>query len=149
MSVCTFLAADCELPEKMRPSSEFRVEIDTKKGTIYDGDRDDNFALYNFGDVGNYSDLQHGVIIEWFYCTPGRAKEIIKYIRFALMKCDRVELWTVWLMDYYEYDERPLYKKREISIKELTAEDIMEIAGANVWGDSNVRPTYYCLTVRK
>lgn len=149
MSVCTFLAADCKLPEKMRPSYECHVEIDTKKGAIYDGNRDDDFALLNFEEVENYTALGHGVIIEWNYCTIGRAEEIIKYIEDALTKCDQVQIWTVWLMDYYEYDERPRYKTREISIKELTAEDIMEIAGANVWGDSNVRPTYYCLTVRK
>lgn len=121
MSVCTFLAADCELPEKMRPSYESRVEIDTKKGTIYDGDRDDDFALLNFDEVENYTELCHGVIIEWNYCTIGRAEQIIKYIEDALTKCDQVQIWTVWLTDYYEYDERPRYKTREISIKELTA----------------------------
>ena len=149
MSVCTFLAADYELPEKEHPEYETFLEIDTKKGTIYDGDRDDDFALLDFEDVNDYTDLQYGVILEWNYCTIGRAQQVIEYIRTALGDCEVVQLWTVWLMDYYEYDERPRYKTREITLAELRAEDIQEISEVDVWGDDKVRPTYYCLSVRR
>jgi hypothetical protein len=70
-------------------------------------------------------------------------------IKSALAECDRVELWTVWLMDYYEYDERPHYNTRDIALDELNAEDIMDISEVNVWGNSKDRPTYYCLAVRR
>ena len=147
MSVCTFLAADCKLPEKPRPETGFDIKFNIDTGTVYDGGRDDDYALYNFTDVGGYSDLQYGVMIEWFYCTPGRARKIIEHIKSALTKCDRVEIWTVWLMDYYEYDERPYYKTRTVSLEDLSVEDIKEIAEVNVWEASKERPTYYCLTV--
>lgn len=149
MSVCTFIAAGCELPEKEHPEYELFLEIDTKKGTIYDGDRDDDFALMKFEDVNDYTDLQYGVVLEWNYCTVGRARHIIEYIKTALCDCDVVQMWTVWLMDYYEYDERPRYKIREITLAELSVEDIQEISEADVWGDDKIRPTYYCLSVQR
>lgn len=149
MSVCTFLAANCVLKEKLHPEYDSFIEIDTVKGTIYDGDRDDDYALLKFEDISSYSELSQGVIIEWNYCTPGRARDIIGYIKNVLRECDLVELWNVWLMDYYEYDERPRYRKKEISAEELKPEDIMDISNANVWENSTVRPTYYCLKIRK
>lgn len=149
MSVCTFIAAGCELTKKEHPEYETFLEIDTKKGTIYDGDRDDDFALLNFKDVGEYTNLQYGVAIEWNYCTAGRAQQIIEYIKAVLTKCDQVQIWTVWLMEYYEHDERPRYKTREVSAEELQIEDIKEISEVDVWSDCKDRPTYYCLTVRK
>lgn len=144
-----FLAADCALQEKEYPEYETFLAIDTKKGIVYDGDRDDDFALLNFEDVNDYTDLQNGVVIEWNYCTIGRARQITEYMRTALGDCEVVQLWKVWLMDYYEYDERPRYKTREITLTELRAEDIQEISEADVWGDDKVRPTDYCLSVRR
>lgn len=149
MSVCTFLAADCELSEKEYPEYETFLEIDTKKGTIYDGDRDDDFALLKFEDINDYTDLHYGVVLEWNYYTRGRARQIMEYIKAALNDCEVVQLWTVWLMDYCEYDERPRYKKREITLSELSEDAIREITEADVWGDSKDRPTYYCLSIRR
>ncbi len=151
MSVCTFLAADCELPEKQRPENGFHIDFDLAAGTIFDGDRDDDYGLYPFRDVGSYSDLRHGVEIEWVNCTPGRAKELIRYIKTALKQCDRVELWKVWLGGCYEYDERPYYRTRDLSVQELTAGDIQELAESNVWEKGGKkggkRPVFHCLTV--
>lgn len=149
MSVCTFLAADCPLPEKMQPEDGFCLEIDTRKGTKFDGDRDDNYGLYHFQDVRGYTDLQYGVELQWFYYTPGRAKELIRYIADALRHCDRVELWTVWLMDFYEYEERPYYRTRTVSLRDLTCEDIAEVTEADVWRESKLRPVYDCLRIVK
>jgi hypothetical protein len=149
MSVCTFIAANCELPEKEYPEEESFIDLDTKTGTVYDGDSDDNYCLFNFDDVGSYSDLSHGVVLEWNYCTAGRAGQIIKYIEAALEKSERVELWTVWLMDYYEYEDRPVIKKQELSFSDLAPETILEFSEKDVWGNNKSRPTYYCLSVRK
>ena len=149
MSVCTFIAADCELPEKEYPEGESFIDLDINAGTVYAGDGDDNFCLFNFDDVESYSDLSHGVVLEWNYCTVGRAEQIIKYIGAALEKSERVELWTVWLMAYYEYEDRPVIKKQELSFSDLTPEAILEFSKRDVWGNSKIRPTYYCLSVRK
>ena len=149
MSVCIFIAADCELPEKPHADREHFVNFDTEDGKPYDGDPDDEYALYPFADAEYYSGLRHGAELEWNYYTPGRAGEIIAYIGKLLSECDRVELWKVWLTDWYEYDERPRYRKSEVSFGDLTVGDIEEITETEVWTRGQKRPTYHCLTVRK
>ena len=52
-------------------------------------------------------------------------------------------------MDYYEYEDRPVIKKQELSFADLTPEAILEFFKRDVWGNSKIRPTYYCLSVRK
>lgn len=72
MSVHTFIAANCPLDE-VRPSVEYPVEINVDTRTIFDGDADDNFYLYNFKEVTDYADKEYGVYLEWAYFTEGRA----------------------------------------------------------------------------
>ena len=90
MSVCTFLASDCPLPEAA-PAKEYPFEINIDTGMIYDGGADDNFFLYSFPDVQNYTDKKYAVQLEWNY-TDGRAEQILKYMRAALEKnrADRI-----------------------------------------------------------
>lgn len=107
MSVCIFIAADCELDVKKPSGGEHFVELDIDNGTVFDG------------------------------------------IKKALTKSDSVELGKVWLMDYYEYDERPYYKKKQVAVNDLSVEDIREITEADVWGKGNDRPVYYCLKINK
>ena len=147
MSVCTFLAANYPMPEAA-PKNEYPRYIDVDKGTVFDGDADDNFFLHNFEDVKDYTDKEYGVFLEWAYYTEGRARLIMEYIKDILKNTDSIELWHVWLMDYYEYDERPVKKFKTITFDELTVDDIKEMDNADIWNnpDRN-RPSYYCLRV--
>lgn len=74
---------------------------------------------------------------------------VCTFIAAALDKSERVELWTVWLMDYYEYEDRPVIKRQELSFSDLTPETILEFSEKDVWDNNKSRPTYYCLSVRK
>ena len=76
MSVCTFLASDYLLPEV-------------------------DYFLYSFRDVRDYTDKSYGVYLEWD-CTDEEANELLKYIKEGLKKDKSIELWHVWLGDYYE-----------------------------------------------
>jgi hypothetical protein len=149
MSVCTFIAADTPLQE-VAPSKEYPVHIDIDKGIIDDGGADDNFFLFAFRDVQDYTDKKYGVYLEWNY-TDGRAEQILKYIRAALEKTELVELGHVWLMDYYEFEDRPYVHRRTVSAAELTAGHIREIDGAEIWNKPDKmypeRPSFYCLTI--
>lgn len=151
MSVCTFLASDCPLSE-VAPMQEYPLEINVDTGTIYDGGADDNYFLSRFTNVTDYTDKKYGVCLEWNY-TDGRAKQIIEYIKTALQKSDSVEFWNVWLMDYYEYEDRPFIYKKTVSINELTTEYIKEIDGAVIWNTPDKmypeRPSFYCLTITR
>ena len=149
MSVCTFLAADVALQE-VAPTKEYPLQIDIDNGKIYDGDADDNFFLNIFEDVQSYTDKKYGVCLEWAYYTDGRAEQILEYIKDVLQSTDSVEIWHVWLMDYYEYDERPVIRKNTMSINELTINEIKELDKAEIWNnqDSN-RPSFYCLKVTR
>jgi hypothetical protein len=150
MSVCTFIAANCPMDE-VRPSKEYPLEINIDEGTIYDGDADDNFSLCKFREVSDYTDKKYGVSLEWAYYTESRAKLILKYISDALSRTDTVEVWHVWLpYDYYEYDERPIIKKKTLHIDEISPEDIREIDNAVIWEKPNsIRPIFYCLEIIK
>lgn len=149
MSVCTFFAADYPLPEVV-PKNEYPVYVNVDEGTIFDGDADDNFSLHNFESVKDYSDREHGVYLEWAYYTEGRARLILEYIKAILENTDSIELWHVWLMDYYEYDDRPVEKYETITFDKLTVDDIKKIDSADIWNnpDRN-RPSFYCLRVIK
>lgn len=149
MSVCTFLAANCPLPETA-PGREYPLHIDVDKGTIFDGDADDNYSLVQFDDTGAYTDKKYGVCLEWAYYTEGRARLILAYIKAALQHTDCVEIWRLWLMDYYEYDERPVVRKSTVPIDSLTTEDIRELDEAEIWNNPNRnRPSFYCLEVTR
>lgn len=151
MSVCIFMASDFPLPE-FTPSRDYPVEIDVDRGIIFDGGADDNYELHDFKDVANYTDKQYGVCLEWNY-TDGRAEQIIAYINTALQKSQVIEFWHVWLMDYYEFEDRPFLHRKTISIEELTPEHIKEINEADIWNTPDKmypnRPSFYCLAITR
>ena len=66
MSVCTFIASDFPLTE-FSPSREYPLEINIDNGTIYDGGADDNYFLFSFANVKDYTDKNYGVFLEWYY----------------------------------------------------------------------------------
>lgn len=151
MSICRFIASNTPLTE-FAPSKKYPVKIDIDKGTIDDGGADDNYYLISFDNVKDYADKDYGVYLEWNY-TDGRAKQIIDYIKNALYKSDSIEVWLVWLIDYYEYEDRPFVHKKTIAINELTVEHIKEIDSADIWNMPDKmypeRPSFYCLTITR
>ena len=151
MSVCTFIASDAPLAEAA-PVQDYPFEMNMDDGTIYDGGADDNYFLYFFQDVQNYTGRKNGVYLEWYY-TEGRAENIIEYIKNALENTDSIELWHVWLMDCCEFEDRPVIHKRTVSIDELTAKHIREIDEAEIWNTPDPmypnRPSFYCLEIKR
>ncbi len=151
MSVCTFIASDKPLCEVM-PQREYPFIINVDEGTIDDGGADDNFFLNIFKDVQSYTDKKYGVYLEWHY-TEGRAKAILEYIKNALKHENTVELWHVWLMDYYEYDERPVIHRCTVSLTDMTIDDIKKIDSAEIWNEPDKRnpnrPSFYCLIIKQ
>ena len=151
MSVFKFIASNMLLTE-FAPSQDYPLHIKIDNGTIYDGGADDNYHLLSFDNVKDYTDKDYGVYLEWNY-TDGRAKQIVEYIRTALQKADTIEFWSVWLMGYYEYEDRPYIHRKTISIGELTTEHIKEIDNADIWNTPDKmypeRPSFYCLTITR
>lgn len=151
MSVCTFIASDSPLPE-FAPPQEYPLHINIDTGTIYDGGADDNYYLNPFLHVADYTEKKYGVCLEWNY-TPGRAKRIMEYIKTALLKSDTIEFWHVWLLGYYEFEDRPYIHRKVVSIDELTTEHIKEMDHAEIWNTPDKmypeRPSFYCLTITR
>ena len=151
MSTCRFIASDMPLAE-FTPSQEYPVHIDIDKGTMDDGGAKDNYYLLTFDNVRDYTDKDYGVYLEWNY-TEGRARQIVEYIKTALQETDSIEFWNVWLMDCYEYEDRPFIHRKAIPIKELTTEHIEEINNAINWNTPDKmypeRPSFYCLTITR
>lgn len=151
MSICTFIASDSPLPEAA-PGKAYPLVINLDAGTVYDGGADDNFFLSTFKDVRQYTDKKYGVYLAWHY-TDGRAKKILEYIENALKDDPTVEIWHVWLTDYYEYDESPVIRKCTVPFSQLTVDDIKEIDSVEIWNTPDKRnpgrPSFYCLTVER
>ena len=151
MSSCIFIASDSSLPE-FAPLKEYHVTIDVDKGIVFDGRADDYYFLREFAEASFYSGKRHGVSLEWDY-TDGRAKQIINYIKNALKEIQSVELWKVWLTEYYEFEDRPLIHRKEISVDELTKEHIREIDNGKIWDHRDKtypeRPSFYCLKINR
>ena len=149
MSVCTFIASDYPLPEAAS-AQEYSMEINIDTGIIYDGRMDDNYYLFPFSDVSDYTNKKYGVYLEWNY-TDGRAEQILKYIREALEKTEVIELWHIWLGNFYEYEDSPVIHKRTLRIDEMTVRDIFELDKANIWNHPDKyipsRPSFYCLRI--
>lgn len=152
MSICTFIASDRPLRE-VAPQNEYPLVINLDEDTIYDGGADGNFSLHTFDDVQKYTDKKYGVYLEWNYYTDGRAKRILEYIKNALEYGASIEIWHVWLMDYYEYDESPVIHKCTVSFSDVTIDDIKEIDGAELWNTPDKRnprrPSFYCLAIEQ
>ena len=149
MSVCTFIASNYPLPE-VKPLHDYPTVISLNNGTISDGGADDNFTLSAFRDSELYTDLRYAVSLQWNY-SEGRAKEILKYIKTALEYTEMVELWHVWLLDYYEFEDRPYIHRKTISIDQLKCDDLKEIDSAVIWNKPDRcypdRPSFYCLKI--
>ena len=147
MSNCVFIASDKPLPE-VRPSQDYPLHINVDTGILFDGGADDNFSLLDFGEVGLYCKKKYGVFLELPQYTDGRARQIMDYIQSALLQTDCVEIWNVWLLGYWEYDERPYIRKSAIRMEELTIGDMKEIISAENWNNNdNNRPSFYCLEI--
>ena len=151
LSNCIFFASDYPLPEVV-PSQKYSVEVNVDNGTIEDGGADDNFFLYRLEVIPNCTDKPYAVCLEWNY-TDGRAEQIVKYIKEILKKTESMELWHIWLMDYYEYEDSPVIRKKVIQIDEMTMETIKELDNTKIWNcpDKYIpsSPSFYCFTVKR
>ena len=152
MSYCTFIASDSPLREAA-PQKRYPVTFHLDEGVVDDGGADDNFYLRAFKDVQCYTDKKYGVSLEWYTYTDGRAKKILEYINEALDHEATIEIWRVWLMDYYEYEESPVIQKCTVPFPDLTVDDIKEVDSAEVWNHPDKRypgrPSFYCLIVQR
>ena len=97
MSYFTYIASDYPLPMVERPDREMIIEIDTETGVVFDGDFEDDFALYPAECLSDVrTEKKYAVYLEWSYYTEGRANIIIEYIKENLKHTDEVELWHIW-----------------------------------------------------
>ena len=150
MSVCVFIAADYPLPEVNPTENDpLHVYVEDPHAVCDDG-ADDPFFLLPFDDVNLYCAKKYGVYLAPPLYTDGRASRIIDYIKSALRHTERVELWNVWLLGYWEYDDRPYIRKTAVSVKDLTIADIKEIIDAENWNNQDPnRPSFYCIEIAR
>ena len=123
MRVCVFIAANCPLPE-IKPSRHDPLYINPDNNTVYDDGADDSFPLLPFHSV--YCEKIWGIFELPLY-TDGREKQILAYIKTMFRQTESVELWNVWLLGYWEYDDRPYIHRKTVPIDDLTIADIKKI----------------------
>ncbi len=128
LSVCTFLAANVPLPEVLPKSDE-----------------DDSFFLFPFDEAGLYTDQTHALLLEW-NCTEEQSRSLIQYLRDVLRSAETVELWCVWLVDGWDYEDRPVFRRASLAIDDLLPEHLRELDDKEVL-DGAGRSTAYCLHI--
>ncbi|MCD7927263.1 MAG: hypothetical protein LUF80_00115 [Oscillospiraceae bacterium] len=130
MSVCTFLAANIPLPEILPKDDE-----------------DDSFFLFPFDGAGLYTNQKHVLLLEWD-CTEEQGSQLIQYLREALRSTEAVELWHVWLVDGWDYEDRPVFRRATLSINDLLPEHLRELDDKEVLDGAGCS-TAYCLSITK
>ena len=124
MSYYTYIASDYPLPTVERPDREITIEFDTETGSVFDGDYEDDFALYPAEGLSDVrTEKKYAVYLEWNYYTEGRARNIIEYIKENLKHTDEVELWHFWSGAGEIFNVHT----KKISIDSLTPEMIREL----------------------
>jgi hypothetical protein len=151
MSACTLIASDFPLTEVL-PVGASPLERNLAHDAMYDGGADGNCFLHFFQDVQNYTGKKNGVYLEWHY-TEEKAKQVIEYMKNALRNTPSIELWHVWFIDYYEFEDRPVIHRQTVFINELTTKHIKEIDDAEIWNTPDKmypnRPSFYCLEIKR
>lgn len=122
--------------------SDINIVIDTENGTFDDGGFDDDYEIYDMDEhyAPSETSKQYRVVVECDL-TPGRAKNILAYIRDQLGHADEIEVWSVWLGDY---DQKIVYYDAQID--SFTAEDLMEIAKLPI---KQTPLKHHCVRIRK
>ncbi len=173
MSVCTFIAANVEMPEIKNPHykmlsineavemgikvrEELLKDVDRDKPDVilwsdidaeFDGDLPDDFALIKMENTHEYCDKPFGVYVEWDNWSKERAERIVGYIKKVLEITNEVEIWRVWLTDYGYTD----FVTETINISDLTSDHIKDIDDKTPWTikDGKDFQTHYCLKIVK
>lgn len=118
------------------------VVYNADKGTIDDGNFDDDFEIYALDpdDDPSGSSKPYRVVIE---CNMirSRAKRILEYIRTQLDKTEEIQLWSLWLSD-----EKQKIRRYDARIGELTPEDLVRIEKLP---GNRERPKMHCVRIRK
>ena len=133
MSVCTFLASNLPLPRVERIEAE-------------------DVGLFPLRLPPLPCELPYAAEVE-AADNDHAAEQLLEQIGAALQRSETVELWRVWLMDYYEFEERPYLHTSVCRFRDLTEEQIIALAGAEVWNkpDKNYpeRPSFYRLILTR
>lgn len=133
MSVCTFLASNLPLPRVERVEAE-------------------DVGLFPLRLPPRPCEMPYAAEVEAadnFHA----AAQLLEQIRAALALSETVELWRVWLMDYWEFENRPYMHTSVCRFRDLTEEQIIALDRAETWNkpDKNnpERPSFYRLIVTR
>ena len=133
MSCCTFLASNRPLPRVERQSGE-------------------DVGLFPMQIVPLPCEMMCAAEVE-AEMTEEAAEQLLERIREALGSAETVELWRVWLMDYYEFEDRPYQHTFIRRFCDLTPEEVRAVADAEVWNkpdkDYPERPSFYRLIITR
>ena len=133
MSCCTFLASDRPLPRIERQKQE-------------------DLGLLPLLVVPRPCELTCAAEVE-AELTLDTAEQLLAQIRAALGQSESVELWRVWLMDFWEFEERPYLHTSVRRYGELMLEELLAVAKAEVWNKPDKaypdRPSFYRLIITR
>ena len=143
MSLFTFLSSDVPLEEVPQPPG-LVICLEPGRGETEYRNAGRGFAV-------SASDWFPELQTEKEYCFSvniyGGEEALAAYLREQMEGAEEIEVWRVWLDGSFDHRVR----KVEIGVNELTAEDIRELEGLEVWQEDPVtgRPVDYCFLLTK
>ncbi len=164
LSVNEALAIGMELPKAMlmdpeldpdEPGtvlwSDIEPSFDLETGRFECPDPEDNFDIWPIDAADDLqSKREYLAAVEWGRCTPVRAQMLRDYIARHLDCGGEVELWHTW-QGSAEEEYPPLVEHREISLAELSAEEIVRLCDTDVLGTYFPKvdvAKQYCLLIK-
>lgn len=155
MSVLTYIASDYPLKEVENPhvkqlsvnqALELGIEVPDfllepsfnkdKPDVILWVDDDNNLGEISIREFSKadifdeiYTQKKFLAYLDWDY-TESRAENLIQYIRAHLLDADEIELWHIWLGEWFD-DATPRIKKHHINIDQLTCLDLERVFSKN------------------
>lgn len=122
------------------PAVETKIDPITQR--VADNGVADDFSIRPIPHSSEiYTNRPYLAALEWDCFSPGRAVQVLAYIRAHLEQAQELEIWHIWLAG----EEKPQFRRREISLEELSAEDLRKMDEVDF-----VEPLMqYCWTIKK
>ena len=118
--------------------SDIEISLDTTEKGF-----DDDFAIWLREKVVDMqTEKKNCAYLEWDWYTPGRAAQLIEYLKVQMQNTSQLELWYAW----WDGSLGHRIKKVAIPVDSLTPEDIGELVQQKFWEEPL---TDYCFVITR
>ncbi len=127
MSLYQFIACDIEIPEIICNKKKFHNE--NMKTVFYTESNLTNLEIKkcpfekNYKDIPYYTNKKNIYTLDWDY-SDDNCKKLLNYLKMINNNGNIIELWSIWLCDYYEIEDQILKELEKIKVSKFPVTNI-------------------------